>query len=133
MKVQKIAYYVIGCSIVYIAGYFIYKIETAKPVFISTTKYQNVERVFFHEPGHYSVLIPIKKDKELLQMDMGFSTYRIFEDVPQDEQMWASVDEYKILGRFNYSTNIHIHSAKDINGAGWNHGKIGSGNTIGVE
>ena len=29
--------------------------------------------------------------------------------------------------------NIHIHSLEDLNGAGWNHGKFGKGNTVPIE
>jgi len=64
----------------------------------------------------------------------------ITKDVPIEQSMWVS---YEILhGSFSQpdpclmKLEIHIHSVKsvkDIDGAGWNHGKFGNGETSVVE
>lgn len=50
-------------------------------------------------------------------------------DVPAGSNMWCEVYYRMEYGAsFSYVT-IHVRSPDDVNGAGWNHGKFGSGTT----
>lgn len=119
---------------------------------------KNVVRIFMHEPLRYSFLVQenetnvlnlvslphdIKIGKEPIEISdvplcaaNGNSLYRIqnvkfVADVPDGEFMWATA---MLSGRTDmhpsvHLLEIHIHSPNDIDGAGWNHGKFGSGST----
>lgn len=75
----------------------------------------NVVKVFMHEPSSYS-LMSIGKDNKLIIHDLREATTTLYADVPTNETMWAS-----IMNDSNQhpEAEIHIHSADDINGAGW--------------
>ncbi len=100
----------------------------------------NIVRVFMHQPGEYSVLyqegIELKSfafySVNFHQPFQGLNVGRgqnlnikvkIIMDVKEDEPMWALA---KTTGKGNWMNNtqdievsIHVHSQKDINGAGW--------------
>jgi len=98
------------------------------------TKYSHVEKVFVHEPGRYSILVRCEKDKELVPVIFSrYINYRLFDDVPFEEPMWAIFTEYTIRSAKTSDLEIHIHSLKDLNGGGWDHGKEGKGTTNTVE
>lgn len=42
-------------------------------------------------------------------------------DVEQEDKMWADVKESKNFFGKRYNVVFHIHSLKNINGAGWSH------------
>jgi hypothetical protein len=107
----------------------------------------NIVRVFMHEPKNFSVL-RMKEDKCLL-VDTFHQNVIIVCDVPEGESMWYEINNpvwYDIenpeqktpppnggyLFRCNW-VRIHIHSALDINGGGWDHGKHGRGQTQVIE
>ena len=57
---------------------------------------------------------------------------KIFRDVPLEKQMFAeAVKSNSIMDcpRGYGSLDIHIHNIQEINGAGWDHGKFGTGRT----
>lgn len=95
----------------------------------------NIQRVFMHESNHYSFLCADEKDSnELKQLSLGnVVSVRIFADVSEEENMWI---RYTVVRSFNHSTEVfmdlHLHSAQEINGAGWNHGN-NKGETVVVE
>lgn len=100
-------------------------------------KVENIQRVFMHEPGDYTVMW-LDKDKQL--QTRRFNGYRsnviLKADVSSGEPMWA---EWRGWGSPNHPNEdryvsyervvIHVHNAESINGAGWNHGKHGRGQT----
>ncbi len=94
-------------------------------------KIVNVLRIFMHTPNTYSVMMPGPQDSEIKLVTLPYAPARFFVDVPVDEHMWVLVGK-KSYG-FPSVIEFHIHSQKDIEGAGWNHGKGGSGQTIIVE
>lgn len=53
-------------------------------------------------------------------------------DVPTNEKMWVEI-RAKCGSSFSADCfermTIHIHTPKEVEGGGWNHGKFGSGNT----
>ena len=100
---------------------------------VSEERINNVERVFYHENRVYSVLV--EKDKGIYKI-MGLPAYfcspdvqvLIIPDVDSEKKMWISVS---FLGRNRCvgQMKIHIHSPKEVEGGGWNHGKLGRGQT----
>ena len=58
--------------------------------------------------------------------DLNGTLSLLFSDVSPTNHMWAQII-YAKNGLKNLA--IHIHSPKDINGAGWDHGKLGRGQT----
>lgn len=94
-------------------------------------KINNVVKVFMHQSSHYSVMY---EDKEILRTwDFGnWAPVLIKKDVEKDAPMWV---EYQGTKSEKYNSikykriTIHVRSADDINGAGWNRGKGGRGQT----
>lgn len=93
-------------------------------------KYPHVERVFMHDPGQYSFLYKDEVSGQLYPISkntFGGSEYRakyhLIPDVKKEDFCWAEVD------MSNYVITIHIHDVSEVSGAGWNHGKFGSGST----
>jgi len=61
---------------------------------------------------------------------------KVIADVPNGQPMWVKINWAKApWGKIirTTGTEIHIHSGKDINGAGWNHDKFGSGQTSTID
>ena len=118
---------------------------TKESCFRGNGKVDKVTRVFMHEPGVYSVLIenPTTGDLTPLALDMGgdFPDVRfravVRADVPPGAPMWLNKWAHYIgdspTGACERLVDIHVHSPAEINGAGWNHGKHGAGETTVVE
>ncbi len=114
-----------------------------------------VARVFMHEPHRFTFLV--KNDNGSLgQLTVDSANIEIIPDVIEVLPMWVV---YTCASRYDRQTQnyakiwnckplpsnfshwrtspaivkIHIHSAEEINGADWNHGKFGRGQTIAVE
>ena len=107
-------FFIVGCSQ---AGHRIHDI-----------KREHIVRVFMHEPGDYSVLV--NNNGELVSKTFACKI-RLIRDVPYDEPMYYEGERNR--DGYFLRVEIHVHSEKDINGAGWNHGKFGSGQTVEVE
>jgi len=117
-----------------------------KPEKIESTIVSGITRVLMHERGHFTFLVQHKNHKKLGQLEakVSASNVKIFEDLRDDETIRV---EYFCPSRnckpvpVSFSIwsikpsllIIHIHSEKEINGAGWNHGKSGSGSTVVIE
>lgn len=91
-----------------------------------------VIRVLMHEPSRISILVQdeVTKQVTIEELDKYGRNYEIIADVEDGQPMWAELP--KILNPYKgkeYTAKIHIRSGEDINGAGWNHGKFGSGTT----
>ncbi|RDJ34948.1 MAG: hypothetical protein DWQ19_08935 [Crenarchaeota archaeon] len=92
------------------------------------TTYENVQRVFMHLPGQYSIMV----NDEIIPLFGQHGTWwsyqtksKIIKDVPENEPMYATI----IWEQNTFSGNrvmdkviIHIHSPDDLNGAGWDDG-----------
>lgn len=111
------------------------------PVASEPVRIDHVTRVLMHQPGDYTLLVtdPATKAVTLRTFyDWCTSTERgvgtttqILADVPEGQALWAEQVTWQwSLGKTcNELKSIHLHSAQDIGGAGWNNGKFGSGQT----
>ena len=92
---------------------------------------ENVKRVFMHKESHYSFLYAIPNNpNELQRLTLReLAQVKIVTDVSPEKDIWL---KYTKFGSY-YNMELHLHSAEDINGAGWSHGKFGSGQTVVIE
>lgn len=93
-----------------------------------------VEQVMEHSPGSYSIKY-LAENNELKEINL-FRNVTIFVDVPEGQAMFALLHRGKTPSgdtRYIDRNEIHIHSAREINGAGWDFGKQGSGQTVVIE
>lgn len=96
-------------------------------------KVENVTRIFMHERGHYTFFSENPDSPEIIINTVGTFPEKIFKDVPKDKPMWYRYRMYRRNGEMHYEFEIHIRSVKDIEGAGWDHGKFGKGQTTVIE
>lgn len=94
-------------------------------------------RILMHEPGRYTILAEMP-NREVKQHSFGHTcgpmvpviTYGL----PAEQPVWV---EYQVEQRGPHICNrliaIHLHSVTEINGAGWDHGKQGKGQTTVVQ
>lgn len=103
---------------------------------------ERVARIFMHEPGDYSFLVQEsvragKPSRYRMVHRKFYEEPRFIADVPEDKMMWVRYQERdnrsRYSGHFYRILEFHIRSVKDIGGAGWDHGKFGSGRTNVVE
>ncbi|MFA6963092.1 MAG: hypothetical protein WC227_00015 [Patescibacteria group bacterium] len=126
----------IGYLVVVVLGAFIFsawreKVEAARPA--TVLRYDNVVRVLMHEPNYFSLYTEQTDSKILGYQEFSDCSFtEIIADVPPGEKMWALKTEIKGTPT-KWLLQIHIHSPKDINGAGWDHGKYGRGQTVPIE
>jgi hypothetical protein len=101
----------------------------------SVERYRNVERILMHEPNKYSFIFKYDEAKEYSLVTVNvWGVPKIIPDVTNGEKCWVEVGAPWVQNEsFRISLTIHVHSAADINGAGWNHGKFGRGQTTVVE
>ncbi len=110
---------------------------------VSDERINNVVRVFWHEHDRYSVLVERSEGVySIVSLPANVCVHNgamvlIIADVPAREKMWVSA---KIKRGASNDVNpcikkmeIHVHSPKDVEGAAWNHGKFGSGQTSVIE
>ena len=113
-----------------------------------THRIKNVVRVFMHEPDVYTVYYQKpgsdKIEKEYIN-SLGTDKVAIIADVAPDEMMHVEFACEHLVPCENRKgcnkklcvnmkkAKIHIHSVDDINGAGWNHGRHGRGQTVVIE
>jgi hypothetical protein len=111
-------------------------VASCSPQRVDTTKDKKIEhvvRVFMREPTKYSIMarVPGTPRLEMLPLESNVSDiyckFNFFADVPAGDEMW-------VLVHFNDNDNplsfdIHLRSENDVEGGGWNHGKLGSGTT----
>lgn len=102
------------------------------------TKYNNVVRVFVHDPGEYSILVEDKDTKELTSIrwskwDTEFHRYKVYADVKRNDNIWVKTTKTWGFDKNTIEIEIHIHNSKEIEGGSWNHNKEGSGHTNSLE
>lgn len=99
---------------------------------------QGITRIMMHSPNKYTFFARRDSQPEQLmhiftvQTTSGIS---IFDDVHPEEMCWIRFLRYDMGANRHYlnKLEIHLHSVKEINGAGWDHGKHGSGQTTVLE
>lgn len=100
----------------------------------------DVVRIFMHERGHYTFFCREKGQSAIriytfmCNVDKE-SGEKIVEDVPPDRACWVETSnpDPEIGERFRRKLVIHLHSVREVNGAGWDHGKFGYGQTTVLE
>ena len=122
------------------------KNEEAEPIRVS-----GITRILMHEPGYFTFLVEHNNSKKVGQLRVV--TYKdnttILEDLQENQSISIEYSCGSFPGEFyqckpiplnfsNWSVRaikliIHLHSVKEVGGAGWNHGKFGSGNTTVVQ
>jgi protein required for attachment to host cells len=92
----------------------------------------NFERLFMHVVRTFSVLVADGDKLKLYRIDPYDSEPPItfIQDVPEGKSMWFKGERGN---HYYYNMEFHIHSVQDINGANWNHGKQGRGQTHVIE
>ena len=88
-------------------------------------KIEGIKSISQHEVTYYSVIVADQKGGfESISLERCKATFLI--DIPPEKDMW--VEETYVLssahGLQNSHCVFHIHSLKEINGGGWNHGKF---------
>lgn len=102
-------------------------------------KINNVVRILMHEPHKYTIMYRNGSNKEIESRIIMSHNIRLFEDVLVDQDKWVSFAP--IVQRGGHTSDyensrqveIHIHSAEDIKGGEWDHGKFGKGQTLVVQ
>lgn len=96
-------------------------------------RFENIDRVFIHQPGEYSILYHASADSRILSSEtvgglVGCNRSQcnesavLIDDLAADQPIWAErffKGTATINGFCETETVIHIHSAKEIDGAGW--------------
>ena len=99
---------------------------SAPPVMSKT----DIEAVFMHEPHIYSVLV--RNGQVLTSVRFSYDEAKLVADLKDDQEMW--MEGIPCANRYFWeNVTIHVHSARDINGAGWDRGKHIDGMTTPVE
>jgi hypothetical protein len=86
-------------------------------------KKEDINRVFMHEPGLYSILnIKFESVSFRTGYNWRLPNIEIIADVPKDKSMWYEgeyIDVKDSKSGWKW-VKIHIHSPQDINGGAWN-------------
>ena len=91
------------------------------------SRIENVERVLTDMNGCYELLTLDPQSKEVNERQFCGYVYqrsteiRLFADALSGQPMWADYrfKEQDKNGYCHYELDIHMHSAKDVNGGGW--------------
>lgn len=91
-------------------------------------RFTNVLAVFYNSNKSYSLLVR-GESNEIISKEFHYdNSFKVLDDVPLDTPMWAEVQQDGNTATHIHSeVEIHIHSAKDLNGGSWDHGKFGKG------
>ena len=114
--------------------YIIWPAITDHLVQTERLRVDNVVGVLMHEPGRYTLEVQNPGSPVVVNtpVDTYYREYaQIVTDAPNNAPMWAVliVEHYSAGRVFTRGLELHVHSVQDINGAGWDHGKFGSGQT----
>jgi hypothetical protein len=118
---------IIVCSVLLLSG--------CEKKYLRTDKYPKVERIFMHRTGDYSWMVLKGLKLESIHPDFnGVNKADVFPDVEPGAPMWVEDEIWNNgCGVEVHQVRIHVHSAKEIEGAGWNAGKGGRGQTNVIE
>ncbi len=90
-------------------------------------------RVFMNEPKLFTVLIQSPGSTQLKLIQFFSSNVEFQTDVSTNDSMWVEGESLPIYSSSNVihmkKMTIHLHSAHNLEGSGWNHGKSGKGQT----
>lgn len=95
-----------------------------------------IQRVYMNEPGVYSFMY--KNDNQIGVFGGGstpYYHYSIFDDVSEGKPMWVKIIQGVYPSGYvdEVRYEAHIHSVKEVEGGGWDHGKSGRGTNVVVQ
>jgi hypothetical protein len=85
--------------------------------------------VYMHEAGFYSVAVKNNNFIKIETLPYG-PPIIIKTDVEKDNEWYSCNYISSFFGPIEGNCEIHISNINSINGAGWDHGKHGRGNTV---
>ena len=111
-----------------------------KKISVEKMRVDNVMRIFMHERDYFSFMVE-EDNSEIKIMTYKALDTRIIRDVPLNKKDWlnlekceGALDNWPKKADLNCKKmEIHIHSEKEVEGGGWNHGKGGKGTTQVIE
>lgn len=92
---------------------------------LKEARIDNVVRVFMHLPGSYSVMTedPSTHNVSVVNLNVSYpsrcGSAKLVADAPADRPMWVDLTPYKDAPCNCESAVIHIHAAREVNGADW--------------
>lgn len=97
-------------------------------------KIDGIVRVFMHEPGRFTLALQKTNSTELEMRTVASTNCKFLTDVPTNKTIWAKIEKpHSDYTHSDYAYAIriefHLHSARDLEGGAWNHGKNGRGQT----
>lgn len=99
------------------------------PEYLPEKRVIYIERVFMHTTKKFSVLV--EKDNKFVIMEFYCDNVAFQRDVPSGERLWAEAHYKEKTEVRNYghpqALVFHLHDLREMNGAGWDHGKHGRG------
>ncbi|MDP3792528.1 MAG: hypothetical protein Q8Q89_02245 [bacterium] len=115
-----------------------------------STVVSGITRILMHETNSFTFLVERADTHKVGQLRIYASKTTLFSDLKEDEPIRveyrcrsSSRNEYyqckSIPADFSiWSTHpaeltIHLHSTKEVDGGGWNHGKFGQGSTTVIQ
>jgi hypothetical protein len=118
---------------------------------VKSTVVSGITRVFMHEPGHFTFIVQNTETKILgqLRVEVYSDQVTMLEDLRDDESVRVEYfcgfhreqpkqckpipTDFSNWNLHASQLTIHLHSAKELDGGGWNHGKFGRGQTVVVQ
>ena len=109
------------------------------------TKVSGISRILMHEPGHYTFLVEHSSGKVgQLEIHTGNVAVTMLRDLELDEPTRIEIlcrgrsckplpKDFSTWRMYPSTLTIHLSSTKDVDGAGWNHGKFGRGQTVVIQ
>ena len=111
---------ILGLVFLVMGGGVLHHKELRKQKYNKTSE---IKAAYMHEAGRYSIMVQDANTLSLVKL--GYATIKT--DVTAGSNIWYEAT-YNGMNECVEST-IHLHSVDDLNTAGWNHGKFGSGTT----
>jgi len=110
---------------------------SSEPAVKKTIEYPNVRQFLMHDTYEFSIVFVDDKNKAHIKTLNSCDLERklsVYFDVLPDQKQYAKI-EFSGQGRSEtvISGEVHLYTYGRINGAGWDHGKHGSGQTIKLE
>lgn len=140
------------CVVVTIVALSVQPSERKEPVPEDLVSRFSVERVFMHETGSFTFLIPQASGKVgqlavSVSTGAGLKNVSLVKDALPGQPMTVEFvcgslrperckpipQGFSVWRVRAYQLTVHLHSVDEISGAGWSRGKLGRGQTVVVE
>ena len=92
------------------------------------SKIERIQRVFMHSPVEFSFMVEAEEGKRSIVLWLRSNVLPEFIwDVPRGESAYAFC---RTTGSGDFILEMHLYSKDQVEGAGWDQGKFGSGQTV---